>query len=1769
MSEIKKFEFGERAYLAETKIGKGRFGQVWSARDATKADRYAVKVVDMLNRERLRTEYDALSKIEKYDQYRLVVRAYGLGRADNGNPAMLMELVEGKPLAHLVASLKEGNVRWTLGEELNRVRIATQIIRALFDAYRAGIVLHDIKLNNFYYYDQENWPRIVRVIDWNLVDVASANEFQESSVALGSVLAELFTGNTIEVVPGSGKFDPKRLGQEKKSIPPYWQHLTHGTRRLLYEIVNKVYVTDKPANELWRKWQNHLEFLNLLNNTAKVDRKNDALSILKTDLITQIEENKNIDELLSMFDVLQMPGYIDLSIDEKNTLEIRHFEVLNHYFIEKLREQKFSEVLQELQRARKTWPCRLRLTFWQVFGLIGVEFKKQSDEKLFSTQFRVYIRSINTVWVRRNYPEVLNLIDTIIDRANDVYPQRTIIKDQSRENTEEFSILDDPRWPIELTNLLKIQREVTEIAGLGQRIEDGLIAGKNVYAQARKLSKLLSVTTEQCNRFLQKDPEIKPNLLPDDNNIIPLRLLIDLARDDDDNRKILQAQKKTSWSKLSSSSEQSWSNPELKRIAGNVLDRIDAVTGLQEQKEETIPLKESLSEQVESVSALSLEIDRLDQQRLKIDKLLRSINRDIKRFEEQLLDQKYTAEQQNLVDYLASMAHLSEKAHDDVQASFRNLQQLSNEISKGIPETNPDIENLDKLEQFLFKSFDEGQAFSLSEIEEYLQAAPFLSPKLKTQFSILKSANFFPDPVFPKNLISIWKQIFVPGGTQELRFRIEAYRMLILMLQEFVDTKKQKVSKLGNDSADIVDNIEKNLANFRKLSLELEQFLKDFSLYEELKQYLLGYFVFPVEINDLNRRLPSILPPRLLQQYCELSNLSDPVSIRELMGRWEETFPTVIVKQNHNKKQTLLDNINALENITYLVQKQSKNIQNALLSNDNKLLNQLSKNVEQVRCSQGFSQEIMRILNDLDQNIANTLTARQKNLPLFDRIKIGLEYLQEKAEDFTEIVESLEDNLLQDSSAYQEGEISQKKSHHDPQRSSKEEFISQPSETDLPQTSEESSGKTFSSLAERVTIIEKAISDGLDKLGNYLDGKRSTLSILKQEKIATLNKDVGDIVDTLERIDTVINGKATEEGEEKQLSLDKKIELLENELGQKDEENDQYKQTSIRGRLAELEALTAASVLKEGADQDTKPKSLFSRLHVIKGQLDEEQEDTLASEVVYLEKILLPPTKQSSKGPKKTDLEPQPDTKKQIVGYDHGSGAPTVPIGVVKKEEVGNLHQKVEALENYCHQLIQAVYMQEPAGAEDADSQESSTIIGQETPSFQEEVPLEKKVFLLTTKLNQLEQKIIQEEERTINFNKKVEVLEGDIPEFRNWFQRHILSRFLSKKSNRESETRTADSETEEKTEPVDPDEPLSGHRRWISSRYFKYAVGLILVFGVLAGFIAFGGNYFDIPELALRSKTPTSTIQRNLTATRVAIKPPTKTPSPTSISTLTYTPTAIPTQIAYNSIELNLKGNVDLEYGEELDGTIVFSGQWIFRDQDSDAQKIETVDSVDSESISSENNKNILVSMPLEIPLPEGIKISSDAIFDGSFDVTGAASLNESVHLTGTIKEEKTLLLDGKDNLEGTINWKEVNFPTQTAIYDSTTEPYILPGRYPSPLVVIAKGDSVEAFAITEYSGYQYVLVRKVLEDDENNSSFVWVYKNRLRDGDDLNLPDIETCYVKSSDLTIYDPETEDDFPVDKSETLIILYEDNREIMVRTAFDQYGWFPKDQCIRE
>ena len=154
-------------WVVERELGRGGMGAVYAVVHEEIGKRAALKVVHgrlltpSFNPERMLLEAKVVNQVGHPN----IVDIFETGKLADGRPYIVMERLEGQPLAYRA---DEGKILPDLV-----IRILLQICDALIAAHAAGVIHRDLKLDNVFLVDNADDPSTpkVKLLDWGIAKV--------------------------------------------------------------------------------------------------------------------------------------------------------------------------------------------------------------------------------------------------------------------------------------------------------------------------------------------------------------------------------------------------------------------------------------------------------------------------------------------------------------------------------------------------------------------------------------------------------------------------------------------------------------------------------------------------------------------------------------------------------------------------------------------------------------------------------------------------------------------------------------------------------------------------------------------------------------------------------------------------------------------------------------------------------------------------------------------------------------------------------------------------------------------------------------------------------------------------------------------------------------------------------------------------------------------------------------------------------------------------------------------------------------------------------------------------------------------------------------------------------------------------------------------------------------------------------------------------------------------------------------------------------------
>lgn len=157
-----------RTYEFIGEIGSGGMGVIYKAWHSSLKKNVAIKILHQVNQQtvmRFQREAQAASTL-RHDN---VIAVLDFGATDEGQPYMVMDFVEGKPLSDLI------NQRGALPVD-SALNIFKQICSGIGHAHGKGVVHRDLKPSNVMLSDPDKWNPHVHIVDFGIAKVLGPEE---------------------------------------------------------------------------------------------------------------------------------------------------------------------------------------------------------------------------------------------------------------------------------------------------------------------------------------------------------------------------------------------------------------------------------------------------------------------------------------------------------------------------------------------------------------------------------------------------------------------------------------------------------------------------------------------------------------------------------------------------------------------------------------------------------------------------------------------------------------------------------------------------------------------------------------------------------------------------------------------------------------------------------------------------------------------------------------------------------------------------------------------------------------------------------------------------------------------------------------------------------------------------------------------------------------------------------------------------------------------------------------------------------------------------------------------------------------------------------------------------------------------------------------------------------------------------------------------------------------------------------------------------------
>ncbi len=164
-------------------IGAGTSGAVWAAKNELIEREVALKILDPeVTRDKvLLTRFFNEAKAIGRVRHPSIVGIFDLGQAEDGSPFLVLELLDGEPLATLIQ--RDGSV-----EPETLLDVCSGVARALDLAHQQGIVHRDMKPANIFLHRTVPTGLLGKILDFGISKVLTSNTTNFALTKTGTVL---------------------------------------------------------------------------------------------------------------------------------------------------------------------------------------------------------------------------------------------------------------------------------------------------------------------------------------------------------------------------------------------------------------------------------------------------------------------------------------------------------------------------------------------------------------------------------------------------------------------------------------------------------------------------------------------------------------------------------------------------------------------------------------------------------------------------------------------------------------------------------------------------------------------------------------------------------------------------------------------------------------------------------------------------------------------------------------------------------------------------------------------------------------------------------------------------------------------------------------------------------------------------------------------------------------------------------------------------------------------------------------------------------------------------------------------------------------------------------------------------------------------------------------------------------------------------------------------------------------------------------------------
>jgi serine/threonine-protein kinase len=170
-------------YRLQRMLGAGSMGSVWAARNELTNRDFAVKFLlpQLAKNEEALNRFFLEARACGQIRHPAIVDVYDMGRAENGSPYLVMELLEGE-------GFDQRLMRQSCMRAVDVCRHLSIVARGLEEAHTRGLIHRDLKPGNIFFAIDSKGEVVPKVLDFGISKEITEEQFEVIKTSTGTVL---------------------------------------------------------------------------------------------------------------------------------------------------------------------------------------------------------------------------------------------------------------------------------------------------------------------------------------------------------------------------------------------------------------------------------------------------------------------------------------------------------------------------------------------------------------------------------------------------------------------------------------------------------------------------------------------------------------------------------------------------------------------------------------------------------------------------------------------------------------------------------------------------------------------------------------------------------------------------------------------------------------------------------------------------------------------------------------------------------------------------------------------------------------------------------------------------------------------------------------------------------------------------------------------------------------------------------------------------------------------------------------------------------------------------------------------------------------------------------------------------------------------------------------------------------------------------------------------------------------------------------------------